>query len=234
MAGSRAVAVVDNDEWRRRGLVDGIRELNELQVARACGRDEAGQLRSAELEVVLVAAESIAPGAWDRLVGLRTAGDVRRFLDRTATVVVLADDLSNPLLPVRAAEAGVDYLYARSDVSDLVALQTALTAPSPQRRPAELIDFERIRSLGVSFSSQLSEGLIMIEHRGLTGLFDDPPSVHLTRRRSITLRRALARAMAVRAAGPVSAARNQSHCPTWHQLRQVVDIARGAHGSYSP
>lgn len=222
------VAVVDDDEWRRRGLVDGIRELGGgLNVVAAGPRDSSTELPAVAAGVVVVAADP-AVASWDRYVGVRTAGEVRHRLGSAPTVIVLTDDLRNPLLPVRAAEAGADHLYPRSEVSDLVSLQAMLVLPSPERRPAALVDLALIRTLGVSFTSRLSAGLVLIEQAGLTGLFDDPPSLRPTRRRSITLRRTLASTMRVRAAGPVTSASNQPTRPTWHQLRQLVDLARGA------
>jgi DNA-binding NarL/FixJ family response regulator len=223
-----AVAVVDDDEWRRRGLVDGIRELGgRFAVAGAGPRDEAPHLGLVRAGVVIVAADSGVHG-WDRLVGLRTAGDLRSRLGDGPRIVVLADDLANPLVPVRAVEAGADHLYPRTEVHDLDSLHGLVRSPSPERHPAALIDAPRLRELGVSPSSRLSAGLALIEQRGVTGLFDDPPTVQLTRRQSITLRRAVATTMAVHPAGPVTAARNQAVRPTWHQLRRVVDLARGA------
>jgi len=212
-----AVAVVDDDEWRRRGLVDGLRELG----VRDPGRPAEGAT------VVIVAAEA-ARDRWDRLAGFRTAGDLRELLGDGARIVILADGLDNPLVPVRAVEAGADHLYPRAEVRDLDALRAVVEAPSPDRRPAALVDPARLDPLGVTPTSRLSAGLALIEQRGVTGLFDDPPTVQLTRRQSITLRRALATAMAVHPAGPVTAARNQAVRPTWHQLRRLVDLARGA------
>ncbi|HEY8547917.1 MAG TPA: hypothetical protein VIL36_22820 [Acidimicrobiales bacterium] len=214
------VAVVDDDEWRRRGLVDGLRELgHELA--------DVAALAPADPAVVIVAADA-AHGHWDRLRGLRTAGDLRARLGDGARIVVLADHLDNPLLPVRAIEAGADHLYPRAEVHDLASLHAVVRAPSPARRPAALADPLRLRPFGVTPASRLSAGLALVEQREVTGLFDDPPTVHLTRRRSITLRRALATTMAVEPAGPVTAARNQAVRPTWHQLRRLVAVARGA------
>jgi hypothetical protein len=242
-AGPLAVAVVDDDEWRRRGLVDGVRELGDgLTVAGSCDRAGSARLRPTGAGgpgrtggpdagppglVVLVAADTPAP-AWDRLAGFRTAGDLRRRFGDAARIVVLADDLRNPLLAVRAIEAGADHLYPRSEVHDLASLRAVLLAPDGERRPATLVAPGLLRAIGVTAMSRLSAGLDAIEQRELTGLFDDPPSLLLSRRRSITLRRTLATTMAVQATTPPSATRDPAVRPTWQQLRRVVDLARGA------
>lgn len=231
-AGPLAVAVVDDDEWRRRGLVDGVRELGDgLTVAGSCDRAGSARLGGADAGaaglVVLVAADTPGP-AWDRLAGFRTAGDLRRRLGDAARIVVLADDLRNPLLAVRAIEAAADHLYPRSEVHDLPSLRAVLLAPDGERRPAVLVAPGLLRAIGVTAMSRLSAGLDAIEQGGLTGLFDDPPSLLLSRRKSITLRGALATTMAVEATTPPSATRDPAVRPTWQQLRRVVDLARGA------
>lgn len=213
-----AVAVVDDDEWRRRGLVDGLRELG------FAGQDPSP---AAGVTVVIVAADA-GDHRWDRLFGFRTAGDLRHRLGDRARIVVLADDLDNPLVPVRAVEAGADHLYPRAEVRDLAALGSVVASPDAARRPAALVEPARLEPLGVSPSSPLSAGLALIEQRGVTGLFDVPPTLQLSRRRSITLRRALATTMAVHPTGPTTAARHQAVRPSWHQLRRIVDLARGA------
>jgi hypothetical protein len=217
--------VVDDDEWRRRGVVDGNRDLGGvLRVSGARPRSEANALVATAPDVVVLAVDT---DGWDRFGGLRTAGRLRPLFGPDTCFVALVEDPGNPLLPVRAGEARINHLYPSAEVRDLVSLEGLLLAPRASRRPAHMADLSLLRRMGVQFQSRFSAGLELIEQRGLTALFDEHPVARLSRRRTITLRRELASTMAVRPVGPVTAALNQPVLPTWQQLRRLVDMARG-------
>jgi hypothetical protein len=141
--------------------------------------------------------------------------------------VALTAATGNPLVAVRAGEAGADHLYPAGEVGDLVALAGVVTSPDPGRAPARMADLPALRSLGLSFASRLTAGLDMVEAAGLTPAFARGAGHGLTRRRAITMRRRLAEEIGVRPVGPVSAGAHQMSIPSWQQLRRLVNLARG-------
>jgi hypothetical protein len=228
---SLRVAIVDDDEWRRRGRAAGTRELGGIiELAGGFRVEDCAVAAESSPSVVLVEAASGANG-WDRFGGLAVAASIRAALGSEPTIVLLTDSDMNPLLPVRAAEAGADYVYRHHEIGDLPSFERLLLAPSLDRVPGRVADLAFIRSLGISFASCPSAGLDLVKERGLTGLFDDPPAGRLSRRQTITLRRQLAAVIGVRPAGRPSAALNQPVLPSWLQLRRLVNLARG-HAEY--
>lgn len=221
------VVVLDGDEWRRRGLADGLRELDAVGGVHAPATGGLVGLPWAQVRLVLVGLDVPAP-AWDRFGGLCLARAARRLGGSGVAVVALTSSPANPLVPLRAVEARVDHLYPRQDVGDLAALARVVAAPDPARAPRGLVDPAALALLGVTVASRLSAGLELVEAAGLAPALAAGTGHGLTRRRAITLRRKLAIEIGVRPVRPMSAGAHPPTIPSWQQLRELIDLARGA------
>jgi CheY-like chemotaxis protein len=226
-ATARRVAVVADDEWHRRGLADGLRDLGGvLQVTStlttAEARDHAGW---ADIDVAVV--KAAGSPAWDRFGGIAAAIAIRRKCGRGhPLVVLLAEDGDHDLLVLRAVEAGVDHVYTLAELATLDDLERLVLVPDPDRAPLRRLDTRALRLMGLSSSSRPNAGLALIRERELTAAFDGPDA-GLSRRRAITLRRDLAEVMRVAPAGPGSAGMADRTLPSWRQLQRIVHTARG-------
>jgi hypothetical protein len=227
-AGAGEVVVLDRDEWRRRGLADGLRELGTVPGAHAPGPDGLADVPWARVGLVLVGVDEPAP-AWDRFGGLGLAR-AARALGPPGIVTVAVTAAVNPLVALRAAEARVDHLYPRRDVGDLRALAELVAGPDPARSPRALADPAALRLLGLTFASRLTAGLELVEAAGLAPALAAGDGHGLSRRRAITLRRKLAAEIGVHPVRPVSAGAHQPSIPSWQQLRELIDLARGLPG----
>ena len=224
--GALGVAVMVDDEWRRRGLVDGLCEVGGiLEVVWSGPAEVSSTILDAAPELVLLGLDR--PLGWDALAGFSSASALGERLATGPVVVGLAPDLSNPLVAVRAVESGIHHLCSWDEITDLETLECALLAPPVTWAPGQRLDFDQLRQLGVPPTARLSAGLRYLMEEG----FADVAGRGLqpfTRRRKITLRRRFAAVTGVRAVGPVSAAANQPVVPSWQQLCAIADLARGA------
>lgn len=225
----RRIAVIDGDEWRRRGLVDGLRELGGvIVVAHALTHEEAAGVDDwSEADIVLVSA-STTEDHWDRFGGINVAAAIKQHRPREQTapkLVLLCSQRTSPLLPIRAAEAGIDFIYPAARTLD--ELERLVLAPDLERTPARSADYGVLRRLGLLFSSRLNAGLGYIQQQGLTQLFSPVGDARVTRRGAITVRQHLAELIRIQPAGGGTAALANRTLPSWKQLRLVVDAARG-------
>lgn len=224
--GALRVAVMVDDEWRRRGLADGLDEVGGiLDVAWSGPAEVTSTLVGADPELVLLGLDRV--DGWDGLAGFSSAATLTARLPAAPMVLGVAPDLSNPLVAVRAVESGIQHLCSWSEVVDLETLECALLAPPVSWAPAQRLDFDQLRRLGVPPRSRLSAGLRYLMDEGFPSVAG-PGFDPFTRRRKITLRQRFASITGVRAVGPVSAAANQPVVPSWQQLCAIVDLARGA------
>lgn len=222
------IVVLDHDEWRRRGLTDGVRELG-VATVHAPSPDALARVPWDRVRLALVGVD-MPVTAWDRYAGLRLVRAARDRAGRGAGLVTVAltTAVGNPLVAVRAGEAGVDHLYPSHEVGDLETLGRVVTAPGAERAPLQVVDHAGLRLLGVTFGSRLTAGLDLVEALGLAPVFSGPGGHGLTRRRAITVRRRLAETIGVRPVGPASASAHQPSIPSWRHLRELLDLARGA------
>jgi DNA-binding NarL/FixJ family response regulator len=222
---SRRIVVVDDNEWRRRGIGQAVGELGGvLEVAGLLRHGDAATFAWAGVDVVLV--DAGAEVAWDRFPGVSSAGLARAAVGPDA-VVVLLDNIRSPLIVLRAIEAGVDYLYRWTEVADATALERLVLVPDATRAPGHMLDYHALRRLGLSASSRPNRGLALLAERGLADAATGFSLTALSRRRGITLRRDLADVMRVDAL-TTSAANPANPVPSWRQLERIVDLARGA------
>jgi hypothetical protein len=219
------VAVVVDDEWRRRGVVDGLRSLGGVLGCTWAGsplRTEAIGLEQPEIVVLGIDVDQ----EWDQYAGLGALAALRAAgqLAKEAHVVGVVTTLTNPLIAVRAAESGVNALCSWSELRDLPALERALLTPPLEWRPGERMAFSELRELGVSPTASLSAGLSYIRRHALEHAFENGA---FTRRKRITLRRTLADLAGIRATASSSGAQNQPVIPSWQQIQFIFSLARG-------
>jgi hypothetical protein len=222
--------VVHDDEWCRRGLVDGVEELGGVLSTQAA-LDQKGALAFddwAAIDVVLVEATGGSAG-WDRFAGLGVAEAIRKQSPLPSTVVtLLVNDPCTDLLVLRAAEAGADFVYPHSAIADLEQLERLLLTPDLARTPGRTVDHQTLRRFGLSYSSRLNAALAFIQEHGLSSVFSDGGIQRLSRRQSITTRHRVSEIMRVRPVGPVTGTTVEPSMPSWRQLKEIVDLARGA------
>lgn len=223
----RRVVVVDDDEWRRRGLVDAVRELGGvLRVHAALPHARVNDFDWDAVDIVVVVATG-AHESWDQMSGVRSAELVRALDPSRRVVMVLVVDADvGPLIAPRAAEAGVDFVYPWSALTTMEELERAVLAPSADLVPTRIADLAAMRELGVSFSSRLNRGLAHIEREHLCHLFEPTSEVTVSRRQLITSRRRLTDIMRITPVRDRSGSMVDATLPSWRQLRQVVEIAR--------
>ncbi|MEQ1785443.1 MAG: hypothetical protein ABL966_00195 [Acidimicrobiales bacterium] len=228
----RRVVLVEDDEWSRRGLRDGLADLDSFDPIFALSHAEATASGPEwhRAELTLVGAEG-GSDRFDRFTGVRVVQEIRAHCTRRENVVVvLAGGAPNPLLHLRAAEAGADHVIRREDVPDLAHLEAALL------RPGDGIRFDPevrayLKHFGLSPSSRLNAGLAYVEAAGLAGTMGQlgpRDAQSITRRRAISTREAFTRIVGVQAVDSGSGAITQRLLPSWKQVTTVIAMARGA------
>lgn len=220
------VAVVTDDEWRRRGLVDGLDELGGI-IERPTGLPvhEVAHTDWSQIDAALLIADTPCD-PWDQFRALAALPFARLSGHPTLHLTVIADDLSNPLLPLRAAEAGADALLPSTSLKDLETLETAVLLPSTGNQPWRLSDHRRLADLGVSTGARPGACLQWIEDQGLTEAFRSERH-GLSRRRAITIR---SKVMELTGMHPVTALRggdSVARVPSWSQIHRFVATSRG-------
>lgn len=161
------------------------------------------------------------PGGFDRVHGLAV---VRAVAPHVPRVLACAPAVAGPVVALRAVRAGADCLVTPAE------LATRLAPAGAARRvegAATGLDAAALARLGLSRSSDPDAGLDLIAEQGLEGAFTGEDT--LSRRRTITVRTALAQRIGVVPLAAGSGAVVDRRLPSWAQLREVVDLARGAH-----
>lgn len=222
--------VVSDDEWLRRGLSDGIRSTPRLELVD--GLDHQAALargdRWADADVVIAEAVGVGDG-FDRYSGVKVVQRIRQHQERHVRIIMLIED-SNDLLRKRLSEAGVDCCYRRGEIASVDSLVDAVNRPDERCRPDHL-DTMALARLGVTRSSRINDGLDYIQASGLEGsIFLGPArsGPNLSRRRAISARANFARIARVAPVPTGSGAVVERTLPSWRQLVEIVDRARGA------
>jgi CheY-like chemotaxis protein len=201
------IAVVDSDEWVRRGRVDALRSVHGVVVVRSDSAAEA--LRWSEewddVDVVLVSAAR-TPSGFDRFpaVGVVESVRLRRSKGQTR-VVAVAEQSDRDLLRARLGEAGADFMYSTGQLRTVPELLDALQGHASAAltpRP-----------------SRLNATLAFISAVGLEDAFmpgQPQKQLALSRRQVITLRRRLSQFLGL------------LEPPPWRDLVEQINRARGA------
>jgi CheY-like chemotaxis protein len=187
------IAVVDTDEWVRRGRVDALRSVHGVVVVRSDSAAEALRWREEwdDVDVVLVSASRTSSG-FDRFpaVGVVESVRLRRSTGQTR-VVAVAEQSHRDLLRARLGEAGADFMYSTGQlrtVPELVdALQgdaSAALTPRPSRLNATLAFISAVGLQDAFMPGQRQKQLALSRRQVITlrwhlsqflGLLEPPP-----------------------------------------------------------
>jgi CheY-like chemotaxis protein len=205
------VAIVDDNEWVRRGRAAALLESGLVENVTAMHHAEALAWGSewACFDAVLLDAYEDSDG-WDRFTGVRVAQQIRKEPSSTdVRIVVVTGHDRNDLLRMRFAEAGADSLFGHQEVRDPRRLGQALFGPINGS------------SLSRCQASRVNEALATIGRAGVEEAFIPgrmQKQLPLTRRQLITLRQRLSRLLY----GPGSP-------PPWRSIVRAVNKARGVY-----
>jgi hypothetical protein len=197
---------------------------------------ELAQARASDLDVLVVSLDSRFPG-FDRFAPVI---ELQRFASRTRAasepgpmVLGLSVAESNPLLPLRAAEAAVDHLYWWDQLDSIQTLEQMVLAPEAETQPRSIPTLASLRRIGVTTNSTLNAGLDWISDNGLAWAFAGTCEGTLSRRRRITVRERLTAVMKAHCSDGRSQSSQARTLPSWQQLSALVDLARGASDQWS-
>ena len=226
------IVIVDDDEWRRRGVADAVSDLGGLLSLQAAvtTRQALASPVGEGCDVVLFHTDATAE--WDHYPGIGVAARLRKSSPTVRRLLLVAPP-GSPLLPLRASEAGVTHFYRTSTLGTMSALERALLLADPECTPSGAIDRALLRSLGLSLSSRLNEGLAFVDESGLRPALNAPYAA-MSRRRGITIRTHLANIMDVKPVSAGSGSVVEPKTPTWRQLSAIVNLARGSTTRHQP
>lgn len=216
------VVVVDDDPWRRAGMLNGLSRVSELEVIAALSHDEAEAWGSQWQVVNGVVVDAHDPDKPDRYPGVAVVQRVREWRSKAETrILVVSHLMTNDALRLRMKEAGADFYYEWHDVRDSALLAAAILNPDERHAP-EPHDRRRLAQEGLSWYSShpakiLSHGSRFASASGLS------------RRQRISIRQKIGREGGVRQPAFTPAAQDLS-APTWTFLGRLVEwlLGRGS------
>lgn len=220
------ILLIDDDTWRRRGVVACLAELGGiLRVSGHLSHGEALELGEwPDADVALLSVQA-GGDCWDRYSGF----DVVPALDQTTrqrprVVLLVPDDFSDVGM-LRAVEVGVDEVCAWRALRTPDDVERLVLLPDQTRRPLACADRSMLRTLGLSLQSRPNATIAFIKERALEAVFDYAEP--LTRRRTITLRRELSQVLRLDPVAVSGSALVDRSLPSWRQLQHVVNCVRG-------
>jgi CheY-like chemotaxis protein len=213
------VLVVDDDEWMRRGMADGLRSRGDVAVVDAISHEEVDDRLWDEVDVLLIDPERRTDPR-DRYAGLHT---IERFRAARplATVVAVSWRAADPLFRLRAAEVGATTVHLTADITTVDGLLDVVdgSAGLPPVSTAELVAY------GLDASSKVDLGVRwLLEGRAVAWVDGD---VEPTRRQMIGARETLAKLVGIQPVGAGSGAVVERRVPSWRQIVWLMRSARG-------
>jgi hypothetical protein len=220
------IVLVDDDRWRRRGVVATLEELGGILHVHDDIRhaDMASGRGWGDADVVFVSADS-SGDPWDRFGGLDAARAVRDAGGSSLRIVLLLPSDFGSVAMLRALESRVDEVCSWQSIQTHEDLERLVLVPDHRRHPRELLDLHALTDHGLSSSSRPNAALEYIAERELEPLFDFAPQ--LTRRRMIGLRSDLGDLLRITPVGASGEMLRSRSLPPWRQLQSVVNLARG-------
>lgn len=222
MSDASVAAVVVADEWLRRGLAHA---LHETRRELALVADHGGVLADGiPPDVDSYVVEAIGgDDEWDRVAGVEVVRTIREIAPETV-IVGLVPYQPPGLIARRMIEAGATHVVHRQGLGGVQGLTRLLADRSSTTSLRDL----QARHLGVHDKTRLNAAFDFIREEELEGRFlAETPD--LTRRQMITLRSKLSVVMALEPVTAGSSALIERTTPSWRQIREVLDLARGAH-----
>lgn len=226
------VAIVDDDEWVRRGRVAALGETDDIvpvigvdhRSAMAMSLDEWAGIDKVLIDAYFDEAD------FDHFAGVGVAERIRSVeLSPQPTLIVVTGHVLNDVLRLRLAQAGADYLFSHYQVRTVEQLAAAVRDPG-----AFAIDLvphpDGLGRLGLSADSRPNDALRWVEREGLHQLFREAESGESQKTYSIGRRRISAiRHRLADVGGVARTAKGQrTRIPEW---AQVVDLVANLRGS---
>jgi hypothetical protein len=232
------VALIDDDEWVRRGRAAALEGCPEVDLAlvvsigEVLGRGTPGGERGWEgIDAVLID-PYVGPARFDRYGGVAAVEKIRASDGGEAPcVVAVSERVGDANLRARLAWAGADYAYCRFEVGDVGSLLKAVASPDGQHR---LPSGDHVLCLpGVRADGHPGELLRLLDEEGVGHAFT--PGLAqldsgLSRRTIIRLRKLAAEVGGIetaphrRCGGPA----DLGALPTWREVVEQVNRLRGA------
>jgi len=231
----RRIALVDDDEWVRRGRGQALAELAGIEVV---------------LSVTLVDALRLAVDAWDAVdtalidahdpdagfdefPGVRVVERIRARAGRPQPViVVITGHVLDDMLRLRMAEAGADFLFGHAHVRTVERLHAVATDPASMAEDAAP-DPGALEELGLTTASHPNAALQWVEEAGLAEVFvtaaeGESQKVLPTGRRQLQRSR-----QRVSDIGGIrrTAAGQRTSLPEWQQIVDVITTIRRGRGA---
>jgi DNA-binding NarL/FixJ family response regulator len=181
------VAVVDDDDVTRRGLVELLDDQPEIEVTGALSHVEAlaWEQQWTEVDVAIVdACDERQVG--DQFPGVEVVGRIRRFSgSHRTTIVVRTGQFFDDAVRRRMGEAHADYFFHRSELQDVKDLRDVVLHPERFRAGVpEVADPEVVLRFGVNRTSRVNDAVAMAFDGGPDGEAQQPaPSIRGRMRR---------------------------------------------------
>ena len=224
------VAIVDDDEWVRRGRQAALVEHG-IPVAVSADPDGALELPAevwSEVDLVLVDAKD-ERADFDLYVGVRVVEHLRSAGPDDLDIVVITGHVLDDVLRLRMAEAGADFLYGHSDVrtpDDLAAVVRepgrGTSAPPPDPRVLE--------EAGLGPTARPNEAMRYLDETGLAAAVEgasggeSQKALPTGRRGIINARQRLGGLLGTTPTDP------RATTPEWRRVVEVIDRIRGRGG----
>jgi hypothetical protein len=232
------VALIDDDEWVRRGRAVALEGCPEVELAlvvstgEVLGRGGSGEEMVWEGIDAVVVDPYLGPARFDRYGGVAAVEQIRASDGGEAPgIVAVSERVGDPYLRARLAWAGADYAYCRFEVGDVGSLLNVIAFPDGQHR---LPSGDHVLYLpGVRAGGRPGELLRLLEEEGVGHAFT--PGLAqldsgLSRRTIIRLRKLAAEVGGIetaphrRCGGPA----DLGALPTWREVVDQVNRLRGA------
>lgn len=134
-----SLVIVEDEVWKREGMVANLAAHGGFEILAAVNHDEAFEWprsRWSDIDVALVDVyDDHAPGevGTDLYSGIRV---VERMRDLPIRCVAITPSCAHPLVQLRLTQAAPDFCYHRYELRSLDVLATVLAWPDRARRPA--------------------------------------------------------------------------------------------------
>jgi CheY-like chemotaxis protein len=225
------IAIVDDDEWVRKGRSVALAESGEVTVGFVGPHAEALALPLTEwagTDVVLIDAYD-TDASFDHFAGVAVVERIREMdAERRPVLIVITGHLLDDVLRLRMAEAGADFLFGHGEVRSVENLLVAIRDPASIRAPGPP-DAEALAKLGLSPDSRPNEAMHWVDQSGLAEVFveaaegESQKTFEVGRRRI----RAARQQLAARGGFRRTADGERTSVPEWQQIVTIVSAARG-------
>jgi len=223
---TRRVAVVDDDDVNRRGLVGLLDDQSEIQVVAALTHDQALTWGKEwdQVDVAIVdACDERQPE--DHFPGVAVVEGIRRHRTSEQTrVIIRTGQFFDDAVRRRMGEARADYFFHRSELQDASDIRDVVLRPERFRRGVpDVADPSGLVHLGVGRSSRVNDAVSGAIATGLVTANGAPTRRGRTRTRQRQQFNRVARLNAMNSDGTVPD-RNQSD-PSLPQIRRFLEWA---------